>query len=405
MFGAIGAAIGGVLNLVGQKKAAKNNRNMARETNEFNAHQAALSRNHSTAEANRARVFDSRQSHLSFRRNQIEARAGRQWDAGQVALARRENRKDALAAEARSRRYLAADRDYSSPAAERARLEAAGFNPLARADSSSAVPGGGAVVPGAVSPAESAIATSVAASSGIGGSVAATGTFAPESAPDFSFVSDAFAAYGDAQMREQEVALRRSQIEMENARLTKLMQIASQKPVVPGIYESAAQGASLRRATASGPSVSAVPVPAGASAATGGVPLSEVGEYQQPTARDSRGNPTPKRDAYQATVDVYDPNTNSWSVMFNPDLADAGLIESATAAGQLAVTQQAKPFLPAVKAINDTTFSALDAIDWAGRMVQAKPLFDIDPDVVRKYPAPVGGDPLSGAYIPQRQVR
>ena len=168
----------------------------------------------------------------------------------------------------------------------RARLEAAGFNPLAGVDASTAyIPGGGAFAPAsagvpstssAVSGrASSGIASSGAATSGRASSGAASSAVATTSAPVSSVarsgvasaqaasaglptgaaatfmapqvqaagnfgtaLSGAVEAYSNSLFQQQEQALRSTQLDLEQTRIGALVEQSRRGPEVPGVYHT-----------------------------------------------------------------------------------------------------------------------------------------------------------------------
>ena len=260
-----------------------------------------------------------------------------------------------LSAEGRQREYAAADladaRAYADPAAERARLEAAGFNPLGRADGSTPMNniGGSIASAPALLPAPSlqspsgAQSPSALAISGMGtpdarvpaGGATAASQIARSQMAKFGIVdpvvptmqayiqpasanhlgeaiSDAFASYEDSKMREQEFALRKTQLEIEQQRASELMQRATMRPIVGGVYspdvgvarEAHLQsgGSSLVRAPRIATSGRVVDAPPSAA----GLP------------------PNVKAETYPMYVDVFDQKTGNWVQMPNPDVLEVG---------------------------------------------------------------------------------
>ena len=209
------------------------------------------------------RVYEAQQGLSAEAREQSRFLENRNW-----------TEKTAMDAELRQRGYQQADlegaRAYADPAAERARLEAAGFNPLGRADSSSGMNniGGaianapaampsvgsagvasfsapaaraaeamgmpGAIVPSAAGSASSQIARSQMAHMGVFDPAVAF-MQAPIMQADNSLgegLADAFASYESQKLQEKEFALRKSQLEIEQARMSELMQRATMRPMV-----------------------------------------------------------------------------------------------------------------------------------------------------------------------------
>ena len=219
-----GKIVGGLFGRSSNRSNNAANVSSVRETNEFNREE-----NRRDREYNREQVIDARE----FDVEQISG--ARRWDRSQVIDARRYDAGEIRAAEGRARDYLDQDREYNSPLATRERLEAAGFNPLTSGDPSNGVSGASSTP---VSAASSAIARSSAASSGVVPS-SAFQAMAPVFQANNSFgeaIADAGAIYGQQLMEDQEFALRQTQVQMENARLTQIMQRASLRPSVAGPY-------------------------------------------------------------------------------------------------------------------------------------------------------------------------
>lgn len=269
-----------------------------------------------------------------------------------------------LAAEARQREYAAADladaRAYADPASERARLEAAGFNPLGRADGSTPMnniggsiasapallpapaiqSGGGAQSPSALAisgmgtpevrvpaggaTAASQIARSQMAKFGVVDPVVPTmqAYIAPHDNSLGEGIADAFASYEEAKMREQEYALRKTQLEIEQQRASELMQRATMRPIVGGVYSNEV-GAGREAHVASGGSS----VPRAPRIASSGAVDSPPSAGGLPAAV--------KPETYPLWVDAYDQKTKSYVQIPNPDLMDTGPVEAATGLGAI----------------------------------------------------------------------
>lgn len=239
-------------------KARKFDKKQSIAAAKFDAAQIETQRRWSSQEARRERTFNMREAAKARASNIQQTERERQW-----------NRREAMAAENRGRKYAADDRDeyreYSNPAAVRARLEAAGINPLSGfVDASTAyVPGGtalapasagtavgaqasGAGVPGTssatMSPARSAVASSQAASAGVAQGVAATfGTFY-ESSSNFAgdALTDAASHYSTMKMQEVEQAVRQTELELEGQRVAALIE-QSKRPRIGGIYSGSTE--------------------------------------------------------------------------------------------------------------------------------------------------------------------
>lgn len=227
-----GGLLGGLFNRGASRRANRTNVMLARETNDFNA-----------AEAEKGRKFVSQQSAIQRAFDLENAREARRWNVRQVLDARRWDRQQVLDTErrqhARSRADVAADRadhrEYNDPAQVRARLEAAGINPLSGVDNSGAyiaptVTGGGA--------AQSGIAHAAAVSSGgVSGSAIAQGVAATVQPSNIgTYIADAAGHIGGALMAQHEESLRMTQLEEDNRRLERVLNRATLRPVVPGVY-------------------------------------------------------------------------------------------------------------------------------------------------------------------------
>ena len=265
-----------------------------------------------------------------------------------------------LAAEARQRGYAAADladaRAYADPAAERARLEAAGFNPLGRADASSPMNNiGGAIASApALLPAPSlqspsgAQSPSALAISGMGtpdarvpaGGATAASQIARSQMAKFNVVdpvvptlqayiqpspanhlgdsiSDAFAAYEDSKIQEQEFALRKTQLEIEQQRVSELMQRATMRPIVGGVYSPEVGARREAEVQAGGSSVPRAPR------------IATSGQVDAPPS--AAGLPSwVKPETYPMYVDVFDQKTGRTVQMPNPDVLEIGPTELIT---------------------------------------------------------------------------
>lgn len=149
-----------------------------------------------------------------------------------------------------------------------------------------------------------------------------SGGYIPQQA---STIGDAFATaggrIGQALDLKHEQNLRETNLELENEKLRKEMDILA-NPTSPGYLEryggvlplpslggSNGQDSNLYRDSAS------------------------AGPSPFPSHSDDIG--LPKRDVYNLYVDVYDPTTDRWVSIPNPDLMDAGPVESAYAMAQL----------------------------------------------------------------------
>ena len=258
------------------------------------------------------RVYEAQQGLSAEAREQSRFLENRNW-----------TEKTAMDAELRQRGYQQADlegaRAYADPAAERARLEAAGFNPLGRADSSSGMNniGGaianapaampsvgsagvasfsapaaraaeamgmpGAIVPSAAGSASSQIARSQMAHMGVFDPAVAF-MQAPIMQADNSLgegLADAFASYESQKLQEKEFALRKSQLEIEQARMSELMQRATMRPIVGGVFsDQVGDGRAVAAASGAGssPAVPRLANSGYAEAADGSVSPSKKGK-------------------------------------------------------------------------------------------------------------------------------
>lgn len=268
-----GALIGGVASLVGSRSTGNanlqsvretnaTNVQMVRETNEANRLEAERKRAWDVQQVNSARSWDYQQGRIAYERNRHGVLDARRWDAAQLDRARayeeqqearrfERDRAETMAAEERGRQYAREDREehraYNDPSAVRARLEAAGMNPLSGADGSGDfVASSGSVMPtfaaaGTPQYARSAIAEAVAASSGI-----AQGAYAQYQAPQVSpylrpdpgqQILSGFQSVTDAIYAEKEYQLRKTQLEMEQERLTDLVERTTMRPTIGGLYD------------------------------------------------------------------------------------------------------------------------------------------------------------------------
>ena len=259
-----------------------------------------------------------------------------------------------LAAEGRQREYAAADladaRAYADPAAERSRLEAAGFNPLGRADGSTPMNniGGSIASAPALLPAPSlqspsgAQSPSALAISGMGtpdarvpaGGATAASQIARSQMAKFNIVdpvvptmqayiqpasnhlgeaiSDAFASYEDSKMREQEFALRKTQLEIEQQRASELMQRATMRPIVGGVYSPDVGAAREAQVQSGGSSLVRAPR------------IATSGRVVDAPPSAAGLPPNVKAETYPMYVDVFDQKTGNWVQMPNPDVLEVG---------------------------------------------------------------------------------
>lgn len=331
-------------NLAVAKAADTQDRNRFLQDREWSKQQSDLAESRDRANYLADRTYGTEQQLAAEDREQGRFLENREWATDQQ-----------LAAEARQRGYAADDladaRAYADPAAERARLEAAGFNPLGRGDTSSGMNNiGGAIAsapgympaagaasagspgspmaraiegmgtPGAILPssggsASSQIARSQMAKLGVFDPVVAHLT-APIMQADNSLgrgIADAFASFSDQQMQEKEYALRKSQLEIEQQRLSELMQRATMRPIVGGVYDQQVGIGRQAHLDAGGSSSPSSPVPAGqAPPSAAGLPSSV------------------KPETFPMYVDVYDQKTRRYVTIPNPDLMDTGPSELAT---------------------------------------------------------------------------
>lgn len=379
MWAAVGAIAGGLLSRSSTRSSNAANAQLQREANQFTMQEGGRARkfaseqaklafmresqfNSIEAQKNRqfqagavreAQRFDTRSANVKYNRDrqavaegrrfsQVETAKARQWEAAQAREQRGWSADQAVQAEMRARGYLDEDRAYNDPAAVRARLEAAGFNPLTGTDPSTGVAMGQPNTPqgigvNAVSAAESGLAEMQAVQSGIAsGAQASAAASAASVGPgssvlatmqsdDFgSAIADAFASYENHQMQQAEQALRESQIALEEKRLSHLLKEAQMKPVVPGVYGSGAsnplpwspQPASVVSSTAFDSTTAVNGLPAAD-------PVSPTGERTAPDF-----DPT-KPEETSLYVDVYD--TDGTKVrQINPDIADSGPVELMT---------------------------------------------------------------------------
>lgn len=341
-------------NLAVSNSADQRDRNRFVADREYSRNQAALAEARDRANFLENRAFER----ANFLENRSSERSAflenRAYAEGQQ-----------LAAEGRQREYAAADladaRAYADPAAERARLEAAGFNPLGRADSSSPMNNiGGAIASApALLPAPSlqspsgAQSPSAMAISGMGtpdarvpaGGATAASQIARSQMAKFNIVdpvvptmqayieptppnylgdaiSDAFAAYEDSKIREQEFALRKTQLEIEQQRVSELMQRATMRPIVGGVYSpevGARREAELQ---------------AGASSVPRAPRIAKSGQVDAPPS--AAGLPSwVKPEAYPMYVDVFDQKTGRVVQMPNPDVLEVGPGELITGGGMI----------------------------------------------------------------------
>lgn len=270
------AAVGAV----GQKKANDRNASAQERINARNIEEARRAERVNIAEARRAQ-------NISIH----EANNARWHAAHQANVARAQLLAD-----------RAEHRAYNDPAAVRARIEAAGFNPLAYQD------GSGTPVTGSfAAPTEQAA------------------TVAPGSAvvPQLgASISTAFQGWGEAFTQASALSLQATELELQNRELTKQLERMTMRPRVPGRFERA-KNANTRKSRL-------------------------AGNYTDSRTTDSpyRGQtgqrPVPVRDHYNLYVDVYDSQTGRWIVVPNPDLMDAGPVESAYALAQLGAADAAQ---------------------------------------------------------------
>lgn len=305
----VGAAlVAGVMGNKSKDKTDRTNDRRQAETNRLNLAEAARVRKFNKKEASKSRIVGMRADLRAFRLNQAEVKAQRafdrqesdrafrrdkkavkkqrewsadqaqterEWNAQQSRIARKFNKAEtqkerdwnertALEAEQRGRDYAIEDREdyraYSNPAAVRARMEAAGINPLSGFVDSSTdyVPGGTAFAPASAgatqttaaagagvagttapvySPARSALATLQNTAAGVAQGVAAQiGTaFASHSNFAGESIQAAASAFTQGKQAEAEQALRETELELEGQRVAALIE-ESKRPIRGGIY-------------------------------------------------------------------------------------------------------------------------------------------------------------------------
>lgn len=243
MWAALGAIGGALIGSSSQRKTNNKNLEIMRETNAFNAAEAQKARRFNKNEVRSARRFDVKQN-----------REARRWNLKQTLAAEKRARKANILAERRAtkrqiqsekrldKRTIAAERrsqEYNDPAAQRARLEAAGINPLGNVSAGGMDPSGaGSAGYAASTMAQSQISAAMGATSGVASSPVAQAVAAQMQAYDgWGQALSSVGAAVDAKIAaDQEQALRESQIETENARLTELLNRAKLRPIVGGVY-------------------------------------------------------------------------------------------------------------------------------------------------------------------------
>lgn len=331
------------------KAADSQDRNRFLQDREWSKQQAALAETRDRTNYLADRTYGTEQQLAAEEREQGRFLENRGWATDQQ-----------LAAEGRQRGYAAEDladaRAYADPAAERARLEAAGFNPLGRGDTSSGMNNIG----GAIASAPGYMPAAGAASAGSPGSPAARaiegmgtpGAILPSSGGSASSqiarsqmaklnvfdpvvahlqapvmqadnslgrgIADAFESYADQQVQEKEYELRKSQLEIEQQRLSELMQRATMRPIVGGVYSGQVGIGRQAHLEAGGSSSPSSPV--------------AVGEAP-PSAAGLPSNVKPE--TFPMYVDVFDQKTKRYVQIPNPDLMDAGPLEVATGMGMI----------------------------------------------------------------------
>lgn len=240
-------------------KTNSTNIKLANETNYLSQVEADRNRVFQADQAAKERYFQNQEAKKAFDRQEkltgtllgwqrLEAFKQRQWDRAQVVEAQKYDTETALAAEKRGREYTAEDREYNSPAATRARLEAAGYNPLTGVDPSTGVVGSGAFLPAGSGIASAQLASAQAAQVG-----AAGGAGIPSGA-QAAFVTPQLQAkqYGNAlgeavqvaaafDQEQKRQALQATQIEMENQRIQEIINDARNQPRVDGPYQATAR--------------------------------------------------------------------------------------------------------------------------------------------------------------------
>lgn len=295
---AAGASIvGGLLNKKSSDNTNKANLKAVNATNDANALLSAKDRAFAAAQVADAQDFDRSQVNQQYKRSQASVADARAYDRSQLVDDRAFNVEQVhdqrnydadqtLASEARARGYVSEDRDYASgviaddrsynsPAATRARLEAAGINPATGMDGSVGMSGVTNFGGGAMSGVPSGAAYSSAAASGVAVASAARSGVASSSsipmiAPSFqaSRFGDSIASatqnYAHAVIEQdahsEEIALRQTAMAMENERFAQTMARATLSPIVGGPYQRNNNGSALSSSGVSPSNPSGIPV-------------------------------------------------------------------------------------------------------------------------------------------------
>jgi len=182
-----------------------------------------------------------------------------------------------------SQRQWEINRQDNLPQGIRANAEAAGFNPL------------------------------VFAGPGVGNGAGYQPTMGHE-------LSTAGQIVTDASLALENQKIRRAELELENKRLEELVKANTLRPTTPGVYGARNGLSSTNRASDNGNA----PYPASG----------ESSESPFPRLEEATLKP-PARDTYNLYVDVYDSQTERWTTIPNPDLMDAGPVETAYAMSQI----------------------------------------------------------------------
>ena len=214
----------GILGFGSKKSADSTNAQLTREANAQAAQEAKNARGFNKHMVLSGRRFDAGQAREARAWNRTQIVEARKWDKTQVADQRRFETRQTIAAEKRGERRAARDRDdhreYNDPAAMRARLEAAGLNPMGLVGDQSGgfVSSGGAFVPSSVSGARSGAASAIGATSATASATPAH-VFAQQVSAANPFgdaLVDAASAYSQARALEQEQALLQTQLDLDS---------------------------------------------------------------------------------------------------------------------------------------------------------------------------------------------
>ncbi len=162
-----------------------------------------------------------------------------------------------------------------------------------------------------------------------------TGTGAQYAPTMGNIIANTGAAMAGTLTDQEALKMQKAQLDMENQRLTELVERTTLRPDVPGIY-GARDDRLAGRDTIDSASPSGSPYP------------------QDKTVR-----AVPERDAYNLYVDVYDSQTDRWVSIPNPDLMESGPIESTYAMAQIGAADVVQN-LP-------TSAKKKEAEEWFGR--------------------------------------